>query len=1042
MVPRAPAPDRLTGVTRPGLATDRTAPARSHPPGIRAKAAPLRDRIPTLVPAALVLLAVIVTAEMWSVASAAETAVRESSRHDRAVKLAPGSGIAVPPPARARPSEEGFRGVLGWHDGSAESAYAWQNDGVMPPMAGAFAARVPVLGRLTAVVLHLTQSGQQAGQTMDVLVWADQAGEPGPLLGVVPGVDPGPVGLWPNVTVHEVPFELDLPSEPDAHFWIGYWGAWPGQLPGWYVAADLNGLGEPTRTFVAPGMPWPQGWQDVSLVFGVTASLGLQARQDQIVATAPAGRILGGGGNGAPLVLTGSWDFDLLSPAQRQEPVSCENTMQRPFGELITLHGWQPAPESTVPPRIEELGDWIDPELYPGAQLSHDVGGGVIACYEPNLGGFLPGQVSIMQSMPIDVSPSGLGADLSALRLRVNSNPDGAQQGLVLRVGTRSVALDGRIALSCVEIPIGVPRGLPEGPGEVRAPVLVHDAAETARAEVGVENEDVEQPKESKGPAIDEVEVETKAPAGTSTWKYVPDISQGGAAICQGTAFANCLSYWAQNGYPELTPAGTTQEEKNKALQDSLKKYCHDQDLGDGGVTKYMRGRGVMKPQPQRDGRQPLEHVRRAGAKATWDFLTEQFEQCHDVLLRLQWYNEDGELVDADAAHYVTVAGIETRADGSRVIHVANPWGESHHAPGADSRDTAYDKLEVTVGPDGRIRVDHDSLEDNAAGIDEDETEYLCVTDINVIRPAARSMPRMLVSRTPDGAVGNQPAPAPDDRSSTPGEGARASSAYAYSILNEDTTPLFFFSLQIDVPVSNVTAPSGWTWQPLPVPYPDAGGCGAYVGGPGILWSTETDAVPPGGELSGFGFEADDAYPEDEYGLIWYTQTEGLEGEFGPVAGPVPAEVSGLPEPQTPDRALFHLTSVPNPSGGDVAIRFMLAESRWTKVSIYDPQGRLLKVLSHGLARAGENEVLWDRRDQGGRLVPAGVYYYRLEAGEIDRVGRMVLVHQVLSAMPSRLPRTGGRSGWRSRCPGAPVLRCRGASVAPIPEPGSSRGRL
>ena len=900
---------------------------------------------------------------------------------DPAAQIGPGAGISVLPPEHQRTAEEGFRGTLGWYDGTVENAYAWQNEGVAPPAHGAFAERVPALGRLTAIVFHLTQLGQQSGQTMDVYVWQDVAGEPGNILAVVPGVDPGPVGLWPQVTEHEVPFDLDLPPGPGAHVWVGYWGAWPNQPAGWYVAADLDGLGGRSRTFVAPGLEWPQGWQDVSLVFGATASLGIRARQDRIGVVGPADRILGGGGNGAPLVLSGTWDFDLLSAEQRMLPVGCENTMQRPFGDILTPHGWQPAPQSTVPPRIEALGEWIDPELFPGARHSEDVGGGVLACYEPLLGGFLPGQLSMMQSPPIDVTPSGIGADLSGLRVRVNSNPDGAQDGLFLKIGTKSTALDGRTARAEIEIPIGGPGGLPAGPGEVRVPLVPHEAANTAQAEVGVENKD-DEAKESKGPAVDDVQGETTAPPGTSTWKYVPDISQGRAAICQGSAFANCLSYWAQNGYPELTPEGTTQEEKNKALQDSLKKYCHDQDLGDGGVTKYLRNRGVLKPQPQPEGRAPLEHVRVAGARATWDFLTEQFGQCHDVLLRLQWYNEDGELVDADAAHYVTVAGIETKADGSRVIHVSNPWGESHHAPTEGTRDTAYDKLDVTVGEDGRIRVDNDNLEDNAAGVDEDETEYLCVTDINVIRPAARSGPRLLASRPASPA---DPPPLVDD-------GSRATISYGYAILNTESDSLSYFALQIDVPVSNVTSPAGWTWQPLPALYPDAGGCGAYMGGSGILWTTASVPVPPGGQLSGFGFDAEDIYPEDEYGLIWYVQTEGPEGEFGPVAGPTTAGISGVPDPQTPDGTLFHLVGVPNPSGGDVSIRFTLARTTWTRLTVYDLQGRLLRVLFQGVAEPGENEVRWDRRDARGGTVPAGIYFYRLESAGIDRVARLVLV--------------------------------------------------
>lgn len=99
-----------------------------------------------------------------------------------------------------------------------------------------------------------------------------------------------------------------------------------------------------------------------------------------------------------------------------------------------------------------------------------------------------------------------------------------------------------------------------------------------------------------------------------------------------------------------------------------------------------------------------------------------------------------------------------------------------------------------------------------------------------------------------------------------------------------------------------------------------------------------------------------------------------------------------MPEPESPDATLFHLTSSPNPAGGEVTIRFVLARSTWARITIHDLQGRLLRVLHQGVARPGENEVRWDRRDARGHTVPAGVYYYRLESAGVDRVAKLVVV--------------------------------------------------
>jgi hypothetical protein len=40
----------------------------------------------------------------------------------------------------------------------------------------------------------------------------------------------------------------------------------------------------------------------------------------------------------------------------------------------------------------------------------------------------------------------------------------------------------------------------------------------------------------------------------------------------------------------------------------------------------------------------------------------------------------------------------------------------------------------------------------------------------------------------------------------------------------------------------------------------------------------------------------------------------------------------------------------------------------------------------------GRNEVIWRGRDLAGRVVSAGVYFYRLEAGGYTETKRMALV--------------------------------------------------
>ncbi|MBU2689499.1 MAG: hypothetical protein KJ970_01105, partial [Candidatus Eisenbacteria bacterium] len=63
----------------------------------------------------------------------------------------------------------------------------------------------------------------------------------------------------------------------DGEFFVGFWGDWPEFQEGWYCAADLNGPGGKPRTKIAPGFPPADGWQDPSLFFEPTQSMGIGA---------------------------------------------------------------------------------------------------------------------------------------------------------------------------------------------------------------------------------------------------------------------------------------------------------------------------------------------------------------------------------------------------------------------------------------------------------------------------------------------------------------------------------------------------------------------------------------------------------------------------------------------------------------------------------------------------------------------------------------------------------------------------------------------
>ncbi len=76
----------------------------------------------------------------------------------------------------------------------------------------------------------------------------------------------------------------------------------------------------------------------------------------------------------------------------------------------------------------------------------------------------------------------------------------------------------------------------------------------------------------------------------------------------------------------------------------------------------------------------------------------------------------------------------------------------------------------------------------------------------------------------------------------------------------------------------------------------------------------------------------------------------------------------------------------PNPVGDVASITFSLADSRQTRLEVYDALGRRVAVLADGLLPAGEHPVSWDASN-----VPNGTYLLRLTAGG-ESVTRSVAV--------------------------------------------------
>jgi Tol biopolymer transport system component len=82
----------------------------------------------------------------------------------------------------------------------------------------------------------------------------------------------------------------------------------------------------------------------------------------------------------------------------------------------------------------------------------------------------------------------------------------------------------------------------------------------------------------------------------------------------------------------------------------------------------------------------------------------------------------------------------------------------------------------------------------------------------------------------------------------------------------------------------------------------------------------------------------------------------------------------------------------PNPFNPNTTISVTLPARSRINLSVYDPQGHLVKTLADGVVGAGLREHEWDGKDTFGTPVSSGIYFYRLTAGKKSITKKMLLL--------------------------------------------------
>lgn len=102
---------------------------------------------------------------------------------------------------------------------------------------------------------------------------------------------------------------------------------------------------------------------------------------------------------------------------------------------------------------------------------------------------------------------------------------------------------------------------------------------------------------------------------------------------------------------------------------------------------------------------------------------------------------------------------------------------------------------------------------------------------------------------------------------------------------------------------------------------------------------------------------------------------------------------AAVDEIQTPSPAILHHGNFPNPFNPSTTLSFTLGQKGSVRADIYNLRGQnVRKLVKQEIFEAGVHQLVWDGRDERGQNVSSGVYLYRLQSGNCQVFGKMLML--------------------------------------------------
>jgi len=103
----------------------------------------------------------------------------------------------------------------------------------------------------------------------------------------------------------------------------------------------------------------------------------------------------------------------------------------------------------------------------------------------------------------------------------------------------------------------------------------------------------------------------------------------------------------------------------------------------------------------------------------------------------------------------------------------------------------------------------------------------------------------------------------------------------------------------------------------------------------------------------------------------------------------IPQGIEDIAIVQTDD---YLKQNFPNPFNPTTTISYQLPENCKVELAIYNIKGQKVKQLVSDQLSVGQHSVVWNGKDNNGKSVSSGIYFYKLKSGSFEKTKKMILM--------------------------------------------------